>query len=199
MLKKTEKISLLCFLTCRYYQPSLAQTTPVSNLFSWSQRYSSHWSSTVLRCIRQYHCSVLWLKKNHEKEWQGRSWLLWKQFHRLHICLLSQWGQIPIEKSKAYRAWTASHIESRNVLAVKMILEFHDVAIHLLLRSVCHQSYIEYPSRLEMKSKVQTVTLTLSQHNWDTSSMGWTQNKKLTLRTFNCDLEPLLLLLCRGG
>ena len=54
-----------------------------------------------------------------------------------------------------------SHIGSRNVLAVKTILEFRDVAIHLLLRSVCHQSYIEYPFRLAMKSKVQTVTLTL--------------------------------------
>ena len=61
-----------------------------------------------------------------------------------------------------------SHIGSRNVLAVKTI-EFHDVAIQLLLRSVCHQSYIEYPFGLEMKSKVQTVPLTLS-------FMGWIQN-----------------------
>ena len=54
-----------------------------------------------------------------------------------------------------------SHIGSRNVLAVKTTLEFNDVAIHLLLGSVCHRSYIEYSFRLEMKSKVQTVTVTL--------------------------------------
>ena len=31
MLKKIEKISLLCLLTWLHYQPSLARTTPVSN------------------------------------------------------------------------------------------------------------------------------------------------------------------------
>ena len=47
MFKKIKKISLLTFLTWRYNQPSLARTTPLSNKFSWSQRCSSHWSSTV--------------------------------------------------------------------------------------------------------------------------------------------------------
>ena len=47
VLKKIEKISLLCLLTWRYDQHSLARTTPVSNIFSWVQRCSRHWSSTV--------------------------------------------------------------------------------------------------------------------------------------------------------
>ena len=47
MLKKIEKISLLCFLTWCCSKHSLALTTPVSNIFSWSQRCSSHLSTTV--------------------------------------------------------------------------------------------------------------------------------------------------------
>ena len=47
MLKEIEKLFLLCHRTWRYNQPSLARTIPVSNLFSWSQRCSSHRSSTV--------------------------------------------------------------------------------------------------------------------------------------------------------
>ena len=50
MLKKIEKISLLCLLTWRYDLHSLARTTPVSNIFSWFPRCSSHWSSTVYNC-----------------------------------------------------------------------------------------------------------------------------------------------------
>ena len=50
MLKKIEKISLLCLLTWHYYAPSLDPTTPDSNLFSWSQRCLSHWSSIVTVC-----------------------------------------------------------------------------------------------------------------------------------------------------
>ena len=38
MLKKIEKISLLCLLIWRYDKYPLARTTPVSNIFSWSQR-----------------------------------------------------------------------------------------------------------------------------------------------------------------
>ena len=45
---RKSKRSLLSLLTWRYYQLSLAQTTLVSNQFSWSQRCLSHWSSTVL-------------------------------------------------------------------------------------------------------------------------------------------------------
>ena len=48
MLKKIETISILCLPTSSYDEHSLARTTPVSNIFSWSQRCSSHWSSTVL-------------------------------------------------------------------------------------------------------------------------------------------------------
>ena len=47
ILKKIEKISLLRLLTWCYKYHSLARTTPVSNIFPWSQRCSSHWSSTV--------------------------------------------------------------------------------------------------------------------------------------------------------
>ena len=42
MLKKTEKISLLCLLTWHCDKRSLARTTPVSHIFSWFQRCSSH-------------------------------------------------------------------------------------------------------------------------------------------------------------
>ena len=48
ILEKIEKISILSLLTWRCKKPSLAQTTPVSNIFSWSHRCSSHSSSTVL-------------------------------------------------------------------------------------------------------------------------------------------------------
>ena len=47
ILEKIEKIAILSLLTWRCNQPSLARTTPVSNIFSWSRRCSSHWSSTV--------------------------------------------------------------------------------------------------------------------------------------------------------
>ena len=47
MLKKIEKISLLCLLTWRCDELSLARTTPVSNMFSWFPRCSNHWSTTV--------------------------------------------------------------------------------------------------------------------------------------------------------
>ena len=50
MLKKIEKMSLLCLLTWRYYKDSLARTAPVSNIFSWFQRGSRHWSSIVMHC-----------------------------------------------------------------------------------------------------------------------------------------------------
>ena len=47
MLKIIEKISLICLLTWRYDYHSLARTTHVSNIFSWFQRYLSHWSLAV--------------------------------------------------------------------------------------------------------------------------------------------------------
>ena len=53
MLEKLEKISLLCLLSWRYDKHSLARSTPVSNIFSWSQRCSSHRSSAVLLHILQ--------------------------------------------------------------------------------------------------------------------------------------------------
>ena len=54
MLKKMEKIPLLCLLIWRDDQPSLARTTPVSNIFSWFHRCSSHWSSTVILFALRY-------------------------------------------------------------------------------------------------------------------------------------------------
>ena len=60
MLKKIEKISLLHPLTWRYDLHPLAQTIPVSKIFSWSQRCSSHWSSTVYDFFSYY------LKNYHE-------------------------------------------------------------------------------------------------------------------------------------
>ena len=56
MLKKIEKISLLCLLTWRYDWHTLGRTTPVSNIFSWFQRCSSHCSSTV--CLNQLRNSI---------------------------------------------------------------------------------------------------------------------------------------------
>ena len=47
-LEKLKKISLLCLLSWRYDKNSIARPTPVSNIFSWFQRCSSHLSSAVL-------------------------------------------------------------------------------------------------------------------------------------------------------
>ena len=51
--KKIGKISRFCLLI-RRYEHSLARTIPVSNIFSWSQRCSSHWSSTVVCTAMMY-------------------------------------------------------------------------------------------------------------------------------------------------
>ena len=58
MLKKIENLSLLCLLTWGYDNHSWARTISVSNIISWFQMCSSHWSST--EC--QYHLQNL----NHE-------------------------------------------------------------------------------------------------------------------------------------
>ena len=59
MLKKIEKMSLLCLLTLLYNKPSMPRTTPVSNIFSWFQRCSSHWSSTVCRMWWQASAQIV--------------------------------------------------------------------------------------------------------------------------------------------
>ena len=55
ILRKIENISLWCFLIWRHDLNSLARTTSVSNIFSWFQRCSSHWSSTVQRLFCKTH------------------------------------------------------------------------------------------------------------------------------------------------
>ena len=58
-------MSLLSLLIWCYNQPSLAWTSPVSNYFSWSQRCSSHWSSTVSGLFRWWvwplTCLLRWM------------------------------------------------------------------------------------------------------------------------------------------
>ena len=75
ILREIEKIYLLCFLTWRYEQHSLARTSPISNIFSWFQRCSSHWSSTVVgittcRSIRT--CNYFFVEPDYQRSSQRK-------------------------------------------------------------------------------------------------------------------------------
>ena len=57
-VRANKKIPLLCLLIWRYDQNSLARSTPVSNIFSWFQRCSSHWKFDCIRVANKENSSA---------------------------------------------------------------------------------------------------------------------------------------------
>ena len=79
MSEKIENISPLCLLTWRYDNHSLARTTPISNIFSWSERCSSHWSSAVyVWSVDDLRLSiVLNVLQSYQNDWMGNGCVQW--------------------------------------------------------------------------------------------------------------------------
>ena len=88
ILKKVEKIPLLYLLASRYFQPSLARTIPVSNIFTWSQRCSSDWSSTVIRVNANSEQPLVGFQRNFMEILSIKGWCVY------HLHLLIRWLSI---------------------------------------------------------------------------------------------------------